>query len=204
MLRGIQYVRTLTKRINLTAAETELVARARRGDEEAWVELVGATQEAVFRLAYLLLADAADAEDVAQETFVRAFRSIGRFDIERPLRPWLLSITTNLARNRKRSLGRYFAALRRAYSSVELSTPNGERSEQAWEAQTLWKAVRRLHGAEQEVVYMRYFLEMSEAEMAVALNVAAGTVKSRLHRAIKHLRGVVDNEFPALREERQT
>jgi RNA polymerase sigma-70 factor (ECF subfamily) len=80
----------------------------------------------------------------------------------------------------------------------------GEHTAQQWEAQTLWQAVRRLRPAEQEVVYMRYFLDLSEAEMARALGVAAGTVKSRLHRALDRLRNVVDHEFPALREERQT
>jgi RNA polymerase sigma-70 factor (ECF subfamily) len=62
--------------------------------------------------------------------------------------------------------------------------------------------VRRLSAHEQEVVYLRYFLDLSEAEMSAALDVPPGTVKSRLHRALRRLRMVVDEEFPALREER--
>ena len=81
-------------------------------------------------------------------------------------------------------------------------TTLGERSAQQWEAQTLWEAVRRLSEREQEVVYLRYFLDLSEAEMAAALDVPPGTIKSRLHRALRRLRMVVDEEFPALREER--
>ncbi|MEW5987644.1 MAG: sigma factor, partial [Chloroflexota bacterium] len=92
--------------------EAQWVARARQGDNAAWLGLVTQYQEAVFRLAYLILRDADEAEDVAQETFVRAFRSLGRFDSSRPLRPWLLTIAANLARNRRRAIGRYLAAAR--------------------------------------------------------------------------------------------
>ncbi|HEX2908622.1 MAG TPA: sigma factor, partial [Phototrophicaceae bacterium] len=86
-------------------SETELIHRARRGDSAAWEVLVSSHQEAVFRLAYLLLGDASDAEDVAQETFIRAFRFLARFDETRNWRPWLLSIAANLTRNRRRSVG---------------------------------------------------------------------------------------------------
>ena len=185
--------------------EAELVGRARQGDSEAWYRLVGAHQEAVFRLAYLLLRDASDAEDVAQEAFVRAFRALGTFDPERPLRPWLLRIASNLAHNRRRSLGRYLEALKRLYSAPEAtSTSPADTLGKRWEAETLWSAIKHLKPAEQEVVYLRYFLELSEAEMAVAMNVAPGTVKSRLHRAMGRLRLVVDEQYPSLREERQS
>lgn len=183
----------------------DLISRARRGDDAAWEILVREHQEAIFRLAYLLLGDAHEAEDVAQEAFVRAFRALDSFDSARPLRPWLLRIAANLAHNHRRSIGRYVAMVKRAMiASPEPVTGLGERSSQQWEAQTLWEAVRRLSSREQEVVYLRYFLDLSEAEMAAALDVPPGTVKSRLHRALSRLRVVVDTEFPALREERLT
>lgn len=188
-------------------ADIDLISRARGGDEAAWEALVSQYQEAIFRLAYLLLGDAQEAEDVAQEAFIRAFRALDRFDTERfySMQPWLLSITTNLAHNRRRSIGRYLAALRRQVQMEPKPVVYiGEQTTQQWEAHTLWQAVRRLRPAEQEVVYMRYFLDLSEAEMASALGVPSGTVKSRLHRALDRLRNVVDHEFPALREERQT
>jgi RNA polymerase sigma-70 factor (ECF subfamily) len=184
--------------------EPDLIHDARQGDDLAWEKLVRDHQEAVFRMAYLMLGDAHEAEDVAQETFVRAFRALHTFDAERALRPWLLRIATNLAHNRRRSIGRYLAALRRIVQSApEQSVSLGERTAQQWEAQTLWQAVRRLNRIEQEVVYMRYFLGLSEADMASALDVAPGTIKSRLHRAMARLRTVVEKEYPALREERQ-
>ncbi len=188
----------------MSEPEADLISRARRGDEAAWTALVEAHQEALFRLAYLLLGDADAAADVAQEAFVRAFHALARFDSARPLRPWLLRITTNVARNQRRSLGRYWAAVQRWMAAAPPPvTTLGERTAQEWEAHTLWQAVRRLRPAEQEVVYLRYFLDLSEAEMAGALAVPPGTVKSRLHRAMGRLRTVVDQEFPALREERQ-
>jgi RNA polymerase sigma-70 factor (ECF subfamily) len=70
--------------------EADRIRRARQGDEQAWTSLVREHQTAAFRLAYLLLGSAEDAEDVAQEVFIRAFRALDRFDLERPFRPWLL------------------------------------------------------------------------------------------------------------------
>jgi len=184
--------------------DDNLISRARQGDQAAWEALVREHQQPVFRLAYLLLGAADEAEDVAQETFVRAFRALDRFDVERLARPWLLSIATNLCHNRRRSIGRYLAALRRASEEPVSYNSLGEGTEHQWEAETVRQAVRRLNPAEREIVYMRYFLELSEAEMAGALQVPPGTVKSRLHRAMARLRSVVDRDFPALREERQT
>ncbi len=186
------------------AREAGLIVRARRGDEAAWEALVLEYQQPIFRLAYLLLGDAAEAEDVAQEAFIRAFRALDRFDESRPLRPWLLQIAANLARNRQRSAGRYLQALARMVRGApEPVSSIGEQTEQRWEAETLWQAVRRLSAADQEIIYLRYFLELSEAEAAEALGVALGTVKSRMHRAMGRLRAVVEQEFPSLRMGRE-
>ena len=185
-------------------SEANLIEQARQGDEAAWSVLVNQYQELVFRLAYLLLGDADEAQDVAQETFIRAFFALDRFDQSRPLRPWLLRITANQARNQRRSVGRYLAALGRwrqqADHPVEPSPQDVQLRQ--WEAQTLWQAIRRLRRADQEIIYLRYFLELSVAETAEAAGVAPGTVKSRLHRALSRLRNVVTEEFSALPKER--
>lgn len=182
--------------------EAEWIERARQHDEAAWEALTRLHQEAVFRLAYLLVGDASDAEDVAQEVFIRAYRALARFDATRPMRPWLLTITANLARNRLRSLGRYLNALNRSLrAEPEKIIHVPEASQQNIEAQALWQAVRRLGEADQQVIYLRYYLEISEAEAAEALNIAPGTVKSRLHRALGRLRNVVERDFPILRKE---
>ncbi|GAC1547298.1 MAG: sigma-70 family RNA polymerase sigma factor [Herpetosiphon sp.] len=190
-----------------TAELTEdalLVDGARRGDALSWERLVHAHQPAVFRYAYLMLHDADDAADIAQETFIRAGRALDRFDTTRPLRPWLLRIATNLARNRRRSVVRYLAALRRDLRTTPpLTIAPDDRIGARWEAQQLWQAIRRLEPQEQELLYLRFFLEQGATEIATTLDIPLGTAKSRLHRAVNHLRTVVDHDFPALREERK-
>jgi len=183
------------------ADEVELIRRARQGNSEAWEALVRTHQEALFRLAYLLLGNAGEAEDVAQEAFLRAYASLERYDIERPLRPWLLSIAANLARNRRRSAGRYLAALQRWYKARPTTAAGiEEQSLHNLERQELWHAIERLDFANQQVIYLRYFLEMSTVEVAETLQVPEGTVKSRLHRALKRLRGIIERDFPELDE----
>jgi RNA polymerase sigma-70 factor (ECF subfamily) len=183
--------------------ESDLIVRARQGEQAAWDDLVRQNQEAAFRLAYLILGDPNDAQDVTQEAFIRAFQAFDRFDSARSFRPWLLSITTNLARNRLRSVGRYLAALRRLFqASPEPVIPATTRDPKRWEAEVLWQAVQRLRPIDQEVIYLRFFLELSVDETAEALSVAPGTVKSRLHRAVSRLRDVIESEFPILLEGR--
>ena len=158
-----------------------------------------AHQEPVFRLAYLLLGDPDEAEDIAQETFLRAYRALRRFDTDRPLRPWLLRIASNLAHNRHRSVGRYFAALAR-FAQQDPEKIKSTILQPDDDSQALWQAVKRIAMPFQEVIYLRYFLDMSESEMVDALEVPAGTVKSRLHRALSKLRGIIERDYPELKE----
>src|SRR5919202_6753005 len=86
--------------------EHALIERARRGDEEAYADIVHAYQGIAFRTAYLLTGSAVDAEDAAQDAFVKAWRALGRFRTGAPFKPWLLRIVANEAHNRRRSTGR--------------------------------------------------------------------------------------------------
>jgi RNA polymerase sigma factor (sigma-70 family) len=182
--------------------EPALIQRAATGDASAWEPLVLEHQQAVFRLAYLMLGDADDAEDIAQETFLRAWEHLKRFDTVRPLKPWLLSIAANLCRNRRRSAGRYVAALMRAFREEPKPTPLEETSTQQSNAGELWRAVQHLDPPDQQIVYLRYFLDLSVAETAESLQVAEGTVKSRLSRALEKLRTIIHQDFPVLLEGR--
>ena len=185
--------------------ESTLIRHAVNGDAAAWEPLVLAHQEAVFRLCYLLLGDPDDAEDVAQETFLRAWNHLKRFDTTRPLRPWLLSIAANLSSNRRRSAGRYLAALTRAFRTepAPSSSTVEERSARNLESSQLWKAVQTLSLPDQQIVYLRYFLDLSVGETAQALEIAEGTVKSRLSRALERLRGIIQDDFPVLAERQE-
>ena len=183
--------------------ESTLVRHAASGDAAAWEALMVRHQEAVFRLAYLLLGDPDEAEDVAQESFLRAWRSLRTFDSTRPLRPWLLSISANLARNRRRSAGRYFAALMRAFHEEPVSERVDEQTAKKDRAGELWKAVQKLSPMDQQMVYLRYFLDLPVMETSQVMNIPEGTVKSRLSRALKKLRNIIREDFPVLSQERE-
>jgi RNA polymerase sigma-70 factor (ECF subfamily) len=176
--------------------ESNLIRQAQQGDPDAWETLVKEHQAAIFRLAYLLLGDPDDADDAAQETFLRAYYALGRFDITRPLRPWLMQIASRLASNRRRSLGRYLNILMRLARE-----PTGKTLPMAPDdSQSLWQAVRMLKFEHQQIIYLRYFLDESEQEMSETLEIPIGTVKSRLHRALGALRQEIARNYPQLEE----
>jgi RNA polymerase sigma-70 factor, ECF subfamily len=189
----------LPEPVEPAAPDADLILQARRGNDAAWTQLMRLHQESVFRLAYLILGDADEAEDVAQDSFIRAYQKLDQFDEQRPFRPWLLQICKNLARNRQRSLSRYWRAAQRFFQAHPDAHIVAAHTEQAAEAQVLWRAVRSLRPAAQEIIYLRFFLELSEAETAVSLNIAPGTVKSRTHRALKQLHDVIEKEYPELK-----
>jgi RNA polymerase sigma factor (sigma-70 family) len=171
--------------------ETELVERAKRGDEDAYEQLVRAHQGIAFRTAYLVAGSAAEAEDAAQEAFVKAHRALARFRRGSPFRPWLLQIVANEARNRRRAAGRRAALALRA--AAEGSSGDAAPSPEGAllvgeERERLLAAVNALREEERLVIACRYFLELSEEETAAALGLRIGTVKSRTSRALDHLR----------------
>jgi RNA polymerase sigma factor (sigma-70 family) len=171
-------------------AEEQLVERARRGDKAAYEELVVAYQGLAFRTAYLIARDAADAEEAAQDGFVKAYRALGRFHAGAPFRPWLLAIVANEAKNRRRSSARRAALVLQEVSDD--AAPSPETVLLAGEGRTrLLAAVESLREEERDAVVCRYFLELSEEETAAALGVRLGTVKSRTHRALAHLKEAI-------------
>ena len=172
-----------------------LIERARAGDVGAYEELVRLHSDIAFRTAYLLTGSAADAEEVAQDGFVNAFRALSGFRAGAPFRPWLLSIVANQARNRRRAAGRRVQMELRTLRAVRSEA--GPRSpedvvEQRATRQALLSAVESLDEDDRQVVVCRYFLELSSQETAAALGIAEGTVKSRLSRALAKLKGRVD------------
>jgi RNA polymerase sigma-70 factor (ECF subfamily) len=158
-------------------------------------------EETAFRAAYLIVRDEAEAQDVAQEAFVRAHRALARFDERRPFRPWLLRIVTNLAFNSVRGAQRRDAMTERyeRHAMTGSAAPSPESSAvQAEQARRLWQAIGALDEHDQEVLYLRYFLDASEEETARAIGRPPGTVKSRLHRALARLRDVIEAGYPDL------
>jgi RNA polymerase sigma-70 factor, ECF subfamily len=176
--------------------EPELVARAREGDADAYAELVRAHADLAFRTAMLITANAADAEDAAQEAFVKAWRALPRFRLGEPLRPWLLTIVANEARNRRRSSGRREGLVLRAAgeerATVGTALPPDAALLAGEQRSELLTALNQLREEDRQVLGCRYLLELSETETAAALGVRRGTVKSRTSRALGRLREVLD------------
>jgi RNA polymerase sigma factor (sigma-70 family) len=170
--------------------ERELVLRARRGDPRAFEELVTPHREVAFRVAYLITRNPADAEDAAQDALVKAWRALGRFRAGAPLRPWLLQIVANEARNRGRASGRRARlALKAAADSSGGAAPSPEEATLAGEErELLLDALEQLPDDARLVLECRYLLELSELETAAALGLRRGTVKSRTARALERLR----------------
>lgn len=172
--------------------EAGLVRAAQSGDTDAFGQIVRHYQRAVYRVAYGLTRNASDADDLAQETFVRAWQAIGRFRAGEPLYPWLARIAMNQAmslfRRRKRRpetpLEPLLEAGRQWGGGAD---PAGEVSDRDHAAH-LEAALAELSPEHQSVLVLRAVEGLSYDEIAGVLGVPAGTVMSRLSRARAELR----------------
>ncbi len=169
------------------ATDRNLIAHAAQGDKDAFGELVSRHQSAVFNVAYRLLGNRRDAEDAAQETFIRAYKAFQTFDADRPLRPWLKRIATNLSINRIKG--------DRPILSLENGLPPPKEPSPGPEAQTanrqqeaqIHTAILSLPPHYRAVIELRHFQDLSYEEMAETLNKPLSSVKSDLFRARKML-----------------
>ena len=178
--------------------DEELVDLARRGDADAYVQLVERYQRLAQRVAFVITRSAAEAEDAAQEAFVKAYYALGRFRGGAPFKPWLLRIVTNEALNRVRSATR---RTQLALRVERLDRPSGDAvpspeaaATAADEHERLMEAVNRLAEKDRLAISCRYFLDLSERETAEVLGWPRGTVKSRLARALGRLRTQMEGE----------
>ena len=176
-----------------------LIEQARHGDSDAYGRLVQRHADVAFRTAFLITRDAAEADDAAQDGFVKAYRALASFRAGAPFRPWLLRIVANEARNRRRSVARRLALAESAAAQLDpaAATPSPEAQLLANERrQALLDALSGLAEDDRLIIGYRYFLDLSEAEMAAALDCPRGTVKSRLSRALGRLRAVLVAQEP--------
>ncbi|WP_372483510.1 RNA polymerase sigma factor [Streptomyces aculeolatus] len=180
-----------------------MIARVRAGETEAYAELVRAHAETAHRLA-LLLGAGAEAEDVVQNAFIKAYRALGGFRDGAAFRPWLLRIVANETKNTVRAAARRRAATERAGALAGRAADGGGGAAgvaggagpgedlagvalAAERREELVAALRALGERHREVVVHRYLLDLDEAETAAVLGVPRGTVKSRLSRALREL-----------------
>jgi RNA polymerase sigma-70 factor (ECF subfamily) len=172
--------------------DAALVAAACGGDKGAYAELVRRHQAVAFRVAHLVTGSTAEAEDAAQDAFVKAWLALHRFRRGAPFRPWLLQIVANEARNRRRASGRRAGLALRLAAEPGVAPSAEALALGEAERRALLDAVGRLREEDQLAIAARYFAGLSEAETAAVLGWRLGTVKSRLSRALGRLREEVE------------
>jgi RNA polymerase sigma-70 factor (ECF subfamily) len=165
--------------------ESELARLAARGDQEAFGELVRRHQTSVFNVAFRLLGERRDAEDAAQEAFLRAYRAIRRLDPARPAEPWLKKIAVNVCLNR---LERHWASSLEDETVLAALEPGPEsRTIEQERDREIRLALLALPPRYRAAIELRHFQELSYTEMAEALERPLSDVKSDLFRARKML-----------------
>jgi len=187
------------------AAETaRLVRAARAGDREAFGRLVELHQRSVTRLAYRILGDRDDADGAAQDAFVKAWRSFGRFRAECPFEAWLSRIVVNQCRDRlKRARRRVVempfeleTAIPRGTGAHQLDQPMDSGPEARTAGREIGRKIAEQIGAlpemQREVFALRYYEDRSLAEIAALSRVSIGTVKTHLFRATRRIRKAVE------------
>jgi RNA polymerase sigma-70 factor (ECF subfamily) len=171
----------------MPATDRDLAERIQRGEQDAFAELIQQNQRAVFNVAYRFLANAHDAEDAAQETFLRAWRFFDKFDAERALAPWLKRICVNVCLNRLET--------DRPLLPLDEERPASPDPNPGPESVTVKRGLESRIRAEltslppryRAVIELRHFQELSYEEIAEALHRPLSDVKSNLFRARKLL-----------------
>jgi RNA polymerase sigma-70 factor (ECF subfamily) len=176
-----------------SSSEADLARRCRRGDADAWRELVRRFTPLVYRLSFRMLRDGAEAEDVSQEVFLRMHRSFDGYDPTRPLAPWVSRTTYHACLRRLQSSARRTGRLEREPSLAGDFDPDARSPEQSAEeseaAALLARAVEELPAQDRALLDLRYREGLSDAEVSEATGMPVNTVKTRLFRARARLRG---------------
>jgi RNA polymerase sigma-70 factor, ECF subfamily len=174
-------------------SDEALARRAQAGDADAFATLVVRYQRAVLNLAYRMLGDVQEAEDVAQDVFIRAYQSLGRFDPSRRFFSWLYRIAVNRClsyRDRARH-----DTLDASHSALPDGAPSPEQQAAQHETQAaIRQAIAALPEHERAVVALRYGADLSYEEIAATLRLPLGTIKTRLFRARQRLAGLIEEE----------
>jgi RNA polymerase sigma-70 factor, ECF subfamily len=184
----------------------EWIAQAQRGNSEAFSKLVEACQTPVFNLCYRMLNDPYEAEDAAQETFLRAFNNLRQFDNQRSFLTWLLSIAAHYCIDQIRKRRMNLLSLDDAvYLDPPDTAPGPESSLSMGEEQKRVRVLlEKLSAQDRAAVIMLYWYDLSYDEIAEALSMTVSAVKSRLHRARQVMaQSWSEQENPAKTERRQ-
>ena len=168
-------------------AEKTWVQQARAGDPAAFSRLVEAYQKPVYNLAYRLLGNSVEAEDAAQETFIRAYTKLETYDPARKFSSWMLSIASHYCIDMLRRRRANLLSIDELPPMVDLSLPKSAQPEQVviegQVADDVQRLLNTLPPSYRTPVILRYWYDMSYKEIAIAMDVTESTIKTRLHRA---------------------
>ncbi len=191
--------------------EQTWVQEAQRGSDEAFTKLVQTYQTPVFNLCYRMLGEPDLAEDAAQETFLRAFQHLHRYDQKRPFATWLLSIAAHycIDKLRRRKFSMFSMDQEdEEGNTFEIADPDSPNPEaESIKGQTrarVQSMLKDLDATDRAAIIMRYWYDYSEIEIAESLRLTVSAVKSRLHRARKELAGLWQEEETRVHAERRT
>ncbi|THB64922.1 MAG: RNA polymerase sigma factor [Desulfovibrio sp.] len=176
------------------AEDSQLATQAGQGDMEAFSMLVAKHQEAVFNLALRMTGVYQDAEDLAQDTFLRIHAKLGdSYDPERPFAPWMFAICLNLVRDHLRKKSRGRKLYEQEQPAIEHAPGPEEKVADAQSHHNLGLCLAELPVSLRGAVVMRYYLDLSFADIAAAMGVSLSTAKMRVYRGLDKLRAMVGN-----------
>jgi RNA polymerase sigma-70 factor, ECF subfamily len=183
--------------------EQDWVQRARAGDDQAFAALVDAYQTRIYNLCYRMLGDAAEAEDAAQETFLRAYAQLGSFDPARSFKTWLFSIANHHCIDRLRKRRLTWLSIDDdlpPHPALQMQSPSPEEASiRREQTEAIQAMLSRLSPDDRAVIVLRYWYDLSYEEIAEATRATVSAVKSRLHRARGSLGDMVNAQAQAPR-----
>jgi RNA polymerase sigma-70 factor (ECF subfamily) len=178
--------------------DVELIKECRTGSETAFQKLVETFYQDAYRMAYYWTRNQEVALDISQEAFIRIYKNLDHFNLEKSFPAWLYTIVKNLSMNylkRTRSRRMVFSDFFSRKRNPVISTIEADRKiEQDETARVIWHSIRKLSRDEQEIILLREFEDFTYQEVSDLLNIPLGTVMSRLYHARKKLAKIIEDE----------
>ena len=179
--------------------ETEILEHARNGNKSAFGKLVKIYNKRAFYTALSIVGSSEDAFDLSQEAFIKAYRSINKFDTTKKFFTWYYKILKNICLNHIRNKSLHAISFSEIIENVENMSDESINPNQQIEIyetrKAIWNAIWKLSNEDREIIVAREFLDTSYEDLSALMNVPIGTVMSRLYYARKRLKKILSNEI---------
>jgi RNA polymerase sigma-70 factor (ECF subfamily) len=195
---GYIFTVNVSGRMMAAIVDVELIKECQRGSETAFQKLVETFYQDAYRMAYYWTRNREVALDISQEAFIRVYKNLDHFDVEKPFRAWFYTIVKNLSmnylkriRSRRMVFSDFFNTKR---NLADFTFEIDRKTEQDETAGVLWHSIRKLNRDEQEIILLREFEDFTYQEISELLKIPLGTVMSRLYHARKKLAKIIEDE----------